>query len=156
MDRMSYQNLERLPAPFQGSPYLGGEILNAVQYMCSMNLSRYAKRNARGKMQILASIIEVCTMGQKKKTHIIYKSHLSGRQGQHYIDVLLRKGLIIQDSSDDVSGVYRTTQKGREYLSHYHRMMELIEDKEEEEELEEENSQHFFISGSKELSFSLT
>jgi predicted transcriptional regulator len=119
-----------------------------------MNLSRYAKRNARGKMQILASIIEVCTMGQKKKTHIIYKSNLSGRQGQHYIDVLLRKGLIIQDLSNDVSGVYRTTQKGREYLSHYHRIMELIEDKEEEQE--EENSQHFFISGSKELAFSLT
>jgi predicted transcriptional regulator len=116
-----------------------------------MNISRYAKRNARGKMQILASIIEICTMGQKKKTHIIYKSYL-GRQGQHYIDVLLRKGLIIQDLSDDVSGVYRTTQKGREYLSHYHRMMELIEDKEEELE-EEENSQHFLSPSPRNLHF---
>ena len=39
--------MERLTDPFQGSPYLVDEILNAVQYMCSMNLSRYAKRNAR-------------------------------------------------------------------------------------------------------------
>jgi predicted transcriptional regulator len=152
MDRISYQNVEELPDPFQGSPYLVDEILNAVRYMCSMNISRYAKRNARGKMQILASIIEICTMGQKKKTHIIYKSYLSGRQGQHYIDVLLRKGLIIQDLSDDVSGMYRTTQKGREYLSHYHRMMELIEDKEEELE-EEENSQHFLSPSPRNLHF---
>jgi predicted transcriptional regulator len=91
--------------------------------------------------------------GTEEKDTYIYKSNLSGRQGQHYIDVLLRKGLIIQDLSDDVSGVYRTTQKGREYLSHYHRMMELIEDKKEEEELEEENSQHFLSPGPRNLHF---
>jgi predicted transcriptional regulator len=121
--------------------------------MSAVNRTPYAKRNTRGKMQILASIINLCTMGQKKKTHIIYKSNLSGKQGQHYIDVLLSKGLIIQDLSDDISGVYRTTRKGREYLSHYHRMMELIEEK--EEELEEENKQDF-SSGYKEFVFPLT
>jgi predicted transcriptional regulator len=110
--------------------------------MSAVNRTSYAKRNTRGKMQILANIIELCTMGQKRKTHIIYKSNLSGKQGQHYIDVLLTKGLISKDLSDDISGVYRTTQKGREYLSHYYRMIQLIEEK-EEEQLEEENKQDF-------------
>jgi predicted transcriptional regulator len=126
---------------------------DGIYNMSAVNRTPYAKRNARGKMQILASMIELCTMGQKRKTHIIYKSNLSGKQGQHYIDVLLTKGLIIRDLSDDISGVYRTTQKGREYLSHYHKMMELIEEK--EEQLEEENKQDF-SSRYKEFVFPLT
>ena len=85
------------------------------------------QRKTRGKTEILAAIIQLCSTGQKKKTHIMYKANLSGEQNTYYLEELLQSRLIAQDRSDDGCFVYRTTQKGRDYLCHYFHMMELME-----------------------------
>lgn len=73
----------------------------------------------------MAAIIQLCSTGQKKKTHIMYKANLSGEQNSYYLQELMLSGLISQEETDDGCLVYRTTQKGREYLGHYYQMMEL-------------------------------
>jgi predicted transcriptional regulator len=57
----------------------------------------------------------------------MYKANLSGEQNSYYLEELLQSRLIAQDRSDAGCLVYRTTQKGREYLGHYYHMMELME-----------------------------
>jgi predicted transcriptional regulator len=85
------------------------------------------QRKTRGKIEILAAIIQLCSTGQKKKTHIMYKANLSGEQNSYYLQELLLSGLIVQERAEDGCLVYRTTQKGREYLGHYYQMMDLME-----------------------------
>lgn len=119
-------------------------------------VSKQKKKN-RGKIEILASIMKLCTMGQKKKTHIMYNANLSGKQNSRYLYELTKKGLLLQcisyEDDDDGCIVYRTTEKGREYLDNYYRMMELIEeekvlgenDRHEEEEEETREEEHLSL-----------
>lgn len=51
-------------------------------------------------------------------------SNLSYEQILYYLNQLLGKGLIAQDVSDGAF-VYRTTEKGREFLACYSRMTDL-------------------------------
>jgi predicted transcriptional regulator len=88
-------------------------------------------RKTRGRIEILATIIQLCSSGQKRKTHIMYKANLSGKQNDYYLQELLQDGLVIQEQAYDGSPVYRTTQKGREYLYHYYQLMELLSDRRE-------------------------
>jgi predicted transcriptional regulator len=82
------------------------------------------RKNNRGKIEIMADVLALSTTGIKK-THIMYRANLSYEQILHYLNQLLTKGLIAQDVSDG-SLVYRTTEKGREFLMCYSRMTELI------------------------------
>jgi len=72
----------------------------------------------------MADVLSLSTSGIKK-THIMYKANLSYEQILYYLNQLLSKGLIAQDLSDGAL-VYRTTEKGREFLACYSRMSELI------------------------------
>jgi predicted transcriptional regulator len=85
------------------------------------------QRKTRGKIEILAAIIQLCSTGQKKKTHIMYKANLSGEQNSYYVQELLQCKLIVREQADDGCSVYRTTQRGREYLIHYYQLMKLTE-----------------------------
>ena len=67
-----------------------------------------------------------------KKTHIMYRANLSYEQVHLYLGELIGKRLIVQDVSPD-GVVYRTTEKGREFLLHYTRVVELLEEKQEPE-----------------------
>ena len=82
------------------------------------------RKNNRGKIEIMADVLALSTAGIKK-THIMYRANLSYEQILHYLNQLLTKGLIAQDVSDG-SLVYRTTEKGREFLMCYSRMTQLI------------------------------
>jgi predicted transcriptional regulator len=57
----------------------------------------------------------------------MYKANLSGEQNSYYLQELLQNKLIIQGQADDGCLMYRTTQRGREYLGHYNQMMGLLE-----------------------------
>ena len=97
-----------------------------------MNRNNYHyQRKTRGRIEILAEIIQLCSWGQKRKTHIMYKANLGGEQNNYYLQELLESQLISQERSDDGSFVYRTTQRGRECLGHYYQMMEFIEGRRE-------------------------
>ena len=82
------------------------------------------RKNNRGKIEIMADVLTLSTSGIKK-THIMYRANLSYEQILYYLKQLLGKGLIAQDVSDGAL-VYRTTEKGREFLACYSRMSDLI------------------------------
>ncbi|HKX81163.1 MAG TPA: winged helix-turn-helix domain-containing protein [Nitrososphaera sp.] len=82
------------------------------------------RKNNRGKIEIMADVLSLSTAGIKK-THIMYRANLSYEQIIHYLTQLLGKGLLAQDISDGAL-VYRTTEKGREFLNCYSKMTDLI------------------------------
>jgi predicted transcriptional regulator len=88
------------------------------------------RKNNRGKIEIMADVLALSTSGIKK-THIMYRANLSYEQILHYLNQLLSKGLLIQEKTDG-SLVYRTTEKGREFLTCYSRIMDLISAEESE------------------------
>ena len=94
----------------------------------------YERKNNRGKIQIMGDVLTLATSGIKK-THIMYRANLSYEQVHLYLGELIGKRLISQDVSAD-GVVYRTTEKGREFLLHYTRLVELFEEKEEQQKVE--------------------
>lgn len=82
------------------------------------------RKNNRGKIEIMADVLSLSTAGIKK-THIMYRANLSYEQIIYYLSQLLGKGLLRQDASEGAL-VFRTTEKGREFLHCYSRMTELI------------------------------
>jgi predicted transcriptional regulator len=93
------------------------------------------RKNNRGKIQIMGDVLALGTSGIKK-THIMYKANLSYEQVHLYLGELIAKRLIAQDASSRSSEgvVYRTTEKGREFLQYYTRLTECLEGEEEEGE----------------------
>jgi predicted transcriptional regulator len=89
------------------------------------------RKNNRGKIQIMGDVLTLGTSGIKK-THIMYKANLSYEQVHLYLGELIEKRLIEQDVSSD-GVIYRTTEKGREFLLHYTRVVELLEEKQDSE-----------------------
>jgi predicted transcriptional regulator len=90
------------------------------------------RKNNRGKIQIMGDVLALGTSGIKK-THIMYKANLSYEQVHLYLGELIAKRLIAQDASCRSSEgiVYRTTEKGREFLQYYTRLTECLEEEEE-------------------------
>lgn len=84
------------------------------------------RKNNRGKIQIMGDVLGLATSGIKK-THIMYRANLSYEQVHLYLSELIGKKLIIQDVSPD-GVVYRTTDKGREFLLYYNRITEFLEE----------------------------
>ncbi|MFL6309385.1 MAG: winged helix-turn-helix domain-containing protein [Nitrososphaeraceae archaeon] len=82
----------------------------------------------------MGDVLTLITSGIKK-THIMYKANLSYEQVHLYLGELIGKRLIEQDISPD-GVVYRTTEKGREFLLHYTRVVELLEEARQESEVE--------------------
>lgn len=93
------------------------------------------RKNNRGKIQIMGDILGLATSGIKK-THIMYRGNLSYEQVHLYLSELLQKGLLIQDGTGHEGIVYRTSESGREFLEHYRRLVEFLEEREASEQLQ--------------------
>jgi predicted transcriptional regulator len=89
----------------------------------------------RGKIQITADILCLSTVAIKK-THIMYKANLSYEQVNYYLSDMLNNDLISQHILEE-GIVYRTSEKGREYLKHYTRLMDLVMDRQKENQKEQ-------------------
>jgi predicted transcriptional regulator len=89
----------------------------------------------RGKIQITADILCLSTVAIKK-THIMYKANLSYEQVNYYLSDMLNNDLISQHILED-GIVYRTSEKGREYLKHYTRLMDLVMERQKESQNEQ-------------------
>ena len=92
----------------------------------------------------MGDMVALATSGIKK-THIMLKANLGYRQMCLYLEELISKRLISQDVSPD-GVVYRTTEKGREFLLHYTHLVEFLE--EEKQGLELESSSPYISSRS--------
>src|SRR5215210_7055173 len=97
------------------------------------------RKNNRGKIQIMGDVLALATSGIKK-THIMYRANLSYEQVHLYLGELIGKMLITQDVSSSDGVVYRTTEKGREFLLHYTRLVEFLEEESKQESEAELNS----------------
>ena len=102
------------------------------------------RKNNRGKIQIMGDVLALGTSGIKK-THIMYRANLSYEQVHLYLGELIGKRLISQDVSSD-GVIYRTTEKGREFLLHYTRLVEFLEAEAEEKQEPEVESSSPYIS----------
>lgn len=74
----------------------------------------------------MGDVLALTTTGIKK-THIMYKGNLSYEQVHLYLAELVEKRLVSQDISAE-GVVYRTTEKGREFLLYYQRIAEFLEE----------------------------
>ncbi|HKZ61911.1 MAG TPA: winged helix-turn-helix domain-containing protein [Nitrososphaera sp.] len=84
------------------------------------------RKNNRGKTQIMGDVLALATSGIRK-THIMYKGNLSYEQVHLYLSELIGRRLIAQDVSQE-GVVYRTTDKGREFLFYYNHLTEFLEE----------------------------
>jgi predicted transcriptional regulator len=87
------------------------------------------RKNNRGKIQIMGDVLDLATSGTKK-TSLIYRANLSYEQVHLYLGQLIAKRMITQDMSPDDGVVYRTTEKGREFLLFYTRLVDILEETE--------------------------
>ena len=83
------------------------------------------RKNNRSKIQIMGDVLTLATVGIKK-THVMYRANLSYEQAHLYLGDLIAKRLVAQDDSQD-GIVYRTTERGREFLLYYQRIAEFLE-----------------------------
>jgi predicted transcriptional regulator len=98
------------------------------------------RKNNRGKIQIMGDVLALGTSGIKK-THIMYRANLSYEQVHLYLGELIAKRLIAQDVSSPDGIMYRTTERGREFLQYYTRLTEFLEEQVKEEEEEQQQQQ---------------
>jgi predicted transcriptional regulator len=121
---------------FHHSPNLSCMSIGHIEMMTTMS---ERKKNNRGKIQIMGDVLALATSGIKK-THIMYRANLSYEQVHLYLGELIGKRLITQDVSSSDGVVYRTTEKGREFLLHYTRLVEFLEEEAKQEPEVELNS----------------
>jgi len=74
----------------------------------------------RNKLDIYADILRVALRGARK-THIVYRANLNFRIIKGYLDHLLDRGLLREEAP-----LFRSTEKGVEYLSRYERLRSSI------------------------------
>jgi predicted transcriptional regulator len=74
----------------------------------------------RSRMDIIADILSVARE-ERKKTQIVYRANLNFRRVEGYLHYLLDRGLI-----ENTDGGYKTTEKGKEFLSDYQKMKRLL------------------------------
>ena len=79
------------------------------------------RRGARGTIDIIADILALCSFWNKR-TKIMYKANLSHQMLKFYLWHLVELELL--EESEDMK--FKTTEKGRAFLSHYHHMARLL------------------------------
>ena len=71
----------------------------------------------RSEIEISADILRVARNGAKK-SHIVYKANLNFKLIKKYLNRLEKAGLIIMGSKGE-GRVFKTTERGAEYLDHF-------------------------------------
>jgi predicted transcriptional regulator len=85
-----------------------------------------AEFTARGRMDIIADILNEAKKGAKK-TRIMYTCNLSFRQLKVYLDFLIRRNLLaLFTSSEGNTRIFRTTKKGLAFLEAYKNLQAVI------------------------------
>lgn len=102
-------------------------LITLVSFITSkMSKTMCKNENNRGKIQIMADIVDLCKAGIRK-THLMYKGNLSYEQINRYLYELLEKELITQNLDDGIL-TYRATEKGRSFLQYYNMMLSILDE----------------------------
>ena len=88
---------------------------------------RRLSNSNRGRLDLMADILETSQSGVKK-TCLMYRCNLSFRQLKYYSDFMLRKELlrIVADDVNSDRGLFKTTDKGKEFLKTYTCLKALV------------------------------
>ena len=88
-----------------------------------------AVNRRRGRHDIVADILNYATR-EKKKTHIMFRAKLAYSQLTEYLPLLVEKGfledLIVKRGKQHIV-MYKTTQKGMEFIDHLESLNRLWE-----------------------------
>lgn len=79
----------------------------------------------RGWVEIMEIILETCQKGALK-THIMYKANLNSRQVAQYVQFLEDKRLIDRHSGTPNRTVWKTTERGKQYMAAYSQLANLF------------------------------
>jgi len=81
----------------------------------------------RGRLDIIADILGA-SWGGVKKTYLMYHCNLSFRQLKYYLVFMLRRELLctVTDDGDPNPGLFKITNKGREFLRAYKGLKALM------------------------------
>lgn len=81
----------------------------------------------RSRMEIYYDIVSA-TKPTARKTHLMYKSNLSFKQLDLYLNTLIESGLIEERIDDKVGRVYNVTKRGLNFLSLFERIASFFSD----------------------------
>ena len=70
----------------------------------------------RNKVDIIYDILASAVDGGVKKTHIMYRANLSSEQMKFYFHTLVSHSLLRTHKDSEDNSIYKTTQKGFEFL----------------------------------------
>ncbi|MCD4806683.1 MAG: winged helix-turn-helix domain-containing protein [Methanococcoides sp.] len=77
----------------------------------------------REKLEIIVDILKVLKGSEVTKTSIVYSANLNFKRADHYIDRMMRMGLIERSSNK-----YNITETGNEYLKMMNELNSIIID----------------------------
>jgi len=77
----------------------------------------------REKLEIIVDILKVLKRSEVTKTSIVYKANLNFKRADHYLDIMMRMGLIEKPSNK-----YNITETGNEYLKVMNEVNSIIID----------------------------
>lgn len=86
--------------------------------------SDHSSSKVRGRTQIVADILYQCKEN-KRKSHVMQKANLNFDQVNHYLGDLQSRGLVEPSFTED-SRTYRTTDRGREFLDCYQKLIGMF------------------------------
>ena len=78
-------------------------------------------KERRGKLEIMVEILDICK-GGALKTEIVYQANLNFKRVGTYLPFLEKRNLIESSGS-----IFRTTDKGKEFLDNYHKVKQLFQ-----------------------------
>lgn len=93
-------------------------------YIKRICIQRYTIMKNRSRTDLIASILEVTSKGEARKTKIMYEAFLSYMQLKQYLSILQEKDLIKYQGSERTSFI--TTEKGKHFLNTYNKINEMI------------------------------
>jgi len=83
-------------------------------------------RSRRGWLDLVADILDVANKeGGVNKTRIVYRANLNFRRLEGYMEPLMERGLI-RENSEGGDALFETTERGREFLNRYRKTRDLL------------------------------
>jgi predicted transcriptional regulator len=82
----------------------------------------------RDRLQVIHDILNAISEknGKVRPTHILYKSNLSHQMMEEYLNELIEKGFVTQESNKQ-GKTYSLSQKGFDYLNKYKLITEFVD-----------------------------
>lgn len=96
--------------------------MSLVSNMADRGLTGWGNR---GWVEIMEIILETCQKGALK-THIMYKANLNSKQVGLYVSFLEEKRLIERQSGTPARTVWKTTERGKQYMTAYGQLANLF------------------------------